>query len=77
MLLDENPEAEGQEFFSVDTFDISNSQQLLAWSVDLDGGEKYTLRFRDLDTGVELPMSSTTSPGAVLHGRRMTARSST
>ncbi|HEY4608779.1 MAG TPA: hypothetical protein VIH06_06230, partial [Ilumatobacteraceae bacterium] len=55
VLLDENREAEGHEFFSIDTFDLSNSQQLLAWSVDVDGGEKYTLRFRDLDTGLELP----------------------
>jgi len=55
VLLDENREAEGQEFFSVDTFDVSNSQEVLAWSADLDGGEKYTLRFRDLGTGVELP----------------------
>ncbi|HZX56253.1 MAG TPA: S9 family peptidase [Ilumatobacteraceae bacterium] len=54
VLLDENLEAEGHEFFSIDAFDISNDQQLLAWSVDLDGGEKYTLRFRDLDTGLEL-----------------------
>jgi len=55
VLLDENHEAEGRDFFSVDTFDISNTQDLLAWSADLDGGEKYTLRIRDLDTGVELP----------------------
>jgi len=55
ILLDENHEAEGHDFFSVDAFDISNSQQLLAWSVDFDGGEKYTLRFSDLDSGLELP----------------------
>jgi hypothetical protein len=55
VLLDENHEAEGRDFFSVDTFDLSNTQELLAWSADLDGGEKYTLRIRDLDTGLELP----------------------
>lgn len=29
--------------------------RLLAWSVDLTGGETYSLRFRDLATGVDLP----------------------
>ena len=27
----------------------------LAWSIDVDGGEEYTLRFRDLATGRDLP----------------------
>ncbi len=53
VLLDENCEAEGQEFFSVDAFDISPNQQLLAWSADIEGGEKYTMRIRDLASGVD------------------------
>ena len=53
VLLDENLEAEGEDFFSVDSFDVSPNQQLLAWSADIEGGEKYTLRIRDLDTGLE------------------------
>ena len=53
VLLDENLEAEGKDFFSVDSFDVSPNQQLLAWSADVEGGEKYTLRIRDLDTGLE------------------------
>lgn len=54
LLLDENREAEGHDFFSVDAFDVSPDQQLLAWSADVDGAEKYTLRVRDLQTGDEL-----------------------
>lgn len=54
VLLDENREAEGSDFFSVDAFDVSPDSQLLAWSADLDGGEKYTLRVRDLNTGADL-----------------------
>jgi oligopeptidase B len=54
VLLDENAEAEGHDFFSVDAFDVSPDQRLLAWSSDVDGGEKYTLRIRDLDTGVDM-----------------------
>ncbi|MGZ4765216.1 MAG: S9 family peptidase [Ilumatobacteraceae bacterium] len=53
VLLDENREAEGSEFFSVDALDVSPDYRLLAWSADLDGGEKYTLRVRDLDTGID------------------------
>ena len=53
VLLDENLEAEGQDFFSVDSFDVSPDQQLLAWSADNEGGEKYTLHIRDLNTGLE------------------------
>ena len=53
VLLDENHEAEGHDFFSVEAFDVSPSQRLLAWSADLDGGEKYTLRIRDLETGLD------------------------
>ena len=53
MLLDENLEAEGHDFFSVDAFDVSPDQQLLAWSADVEGGEKYTLHIRDLNTGAD------------------------
>ena len=53
VLLDENLEAQGQDFFSVDAFDVSPSQRLLAWSADTEGGEKYTLRIRDLEAGVD------------------------
>ncbi|HSB85258.1 MAG TPA: S9 family peptidase [Ilumatobacteraceae bacterium] len=53
-ILDENKEAEGHEFFSVDAFDVSPDHRLLAWSSDTEGSEKYTLHFRDLETGVDL-----------------------
>jgi oligopeptidase B len=53
VLLDENLEAEGHDFFALDAFDVSPDQQLLAWSADIEGGEKYTLHIRDLTTGVD------------------------
>ncbi|MET0458805.1 MAG: S9 family peptidase, partial [Ilumatobacteraceae bacterium] len=34
--------------------DPSPDHSLLAWSVDVDGGERYTLRVRDLSTGADL-----------------------
>jgi oligopeptidase B len=54
VLLDQNAEAEGHEYFAVGVFDVSPNHQLLAWAADTNGSEKYHLRFRDLTTGAEL-----------------------
>lgn len=54
MLLDENLEAVGHEFFDLGAFDVSIDHRLLAWSSDTAGDERYTLRFRDLTTGIDL-----------------------
>jgi oligopeptidase B len=54
VLLDENAEADGHEYFSLGVFDVSPGHHLLAWSSDTDGSEEYRLRFRDLRTGVDL-----------------------
>lgn len=55
VLLDENVEAKQHEYFALSAFDISNDSNLLAWSYDIDGGEYYTIRIRDLRTGKDLP----------------------
>jgi oligopeptidase B len=54
VLLDENLEAEGHDYFSLSAFEISPDHRLLAWSSDTDGSERYTLRIRDLTSGVDL-----------------------
>lgn len=54
VLVDENVEAEGHDFFDMNVFDVSPDHQLLAWSSDTDGGERYTTRIRDLTTGIDL-----------------------
>lgn len=54
VLLDENVEADGHDFFDLGVFDVSPDHRIAAWSVDTDGGERYTVRFRDLDGGVDL-----------------------
>ncbi|CAJ1496233.1 S9 family peptidase [[Mycobacterium] burgundiense] len=55
VLLDENLEAEGHEFFSLGAATISRDGTVLAYSVDVVGDERYTLRFKDLQTGTMLP----------------------
>lgn len=51
VLLDGNKEAEGQEFFALGTFEVSNDGNFLAYAVDHEGDERYTLRVKDLRTG--------------------------
>ncbi|QAY72518.1 S9 family peptidase [Agromyces protaetiae] len=49
VLLDENLEAEGHEFFSLGSFDVSGDGTTLLYGVDVDGDERYRLRLRALD----------------------------
>ena len=51
VLIDENVEAEGHEFFSLGAASVSVDGHTLAYSVDVKGDERYTLRFKDLRTG--------------------------
>ena len=55
VLLDENAEADGHEYFAVSAFDVNPQHAVLAWGSDTDGSEHYTMRFRDLATGVDMP----------------------
>ncbi|SDS00823.1 oligopeptidase B Serine peptidase. MEROPS family S09A [Paraoerskovia marina] len=54
VLLDENVAAEGHEFFSLGSFDLSGDGDRLAYATDVVGDERYTLRVRDLTTGEDL-----------------------
>ncbi len=51
ILLDSNIEADGHEFFSLGALSVTDDGNLLAWSVDTVGDERYTLRFKDLRSG--------------------------
>src|ERR1700761_9193717 len=48
VLLDSNVEAEGHEFFALGAAMVSLDGNVLAYSVDTVGDERYTLRFKDL-----------------------------
>ncbi|AEG42954.1 S9 family peptidase [Isoptericola variabilis] len=68
VLLDQNVEAEGHDFFSLGSFAVTPTDgRRLAYAVDTTGDERYTLRIRDLDTGQDLPDEvENTFPGAVI-----------
>lgn len=51
VLLDENVEADGHEYFSLGAATVSLDGNVLAYSVDVKGDERYTLKFKDLRTG--------------------------
>jgi oligopeptidase B len=51
VLLDENLEADGHGFFSLGAASVSPDGNILAYSVDVVGDERYTLAFKDLRTG--------------------------
>ena len=54
VVLDENKLAGTSDYFSLGVFDVRPDQELLAYAVDYDGSERYTLRFRDLGSGDNL-----------------------
>ena len=55
VLLDGNAEAGDSEFFALGTLDVSPDGNRLAYSVDLAGDERFTLRVKNLRTGEVLP----------------------
>jgi len=55
VLLDHNELAEGHDFFSLGGSAVSPSTKLLAYSTDVKGDERYTVRVKDLASGELLP----------------------
>ncbi|HEX2144548.1 MAG TPA: S9 family peptidase [Glycomyces sp.] len=55
ILVDGNELAEGHDFFSLGTCEVSPDGNLLAYAVNYSGDERFTLRFKDLRTGEDFP----------------------
>ena len=55
VLLDCNRLAEGHKYFRLGAFIASPNHRLLAYSVDFEGDEKYTVHVKNLHTGALLP----------------------
>lgn len=54
VLLDEAKLAAGKEYFRLGGIAISEDDRIMAYAIDDDGSERFTIRFRDLTTGSEL-----------------------
>lgn len=55
LLLDLNLLAEGHSFLGLGTFELSDDNHFLAYSIDTTGFRRYTLQIKDLSTGGLLP----------------------
>jgi len=55
LILDETALAEGKEYFRLGAISWSLDGRLLAYSVDDNGSERYTVRIKDLMSGEHLP----------------------
>jgi len=65
LLIDENQLAEGLEYFRLGAASISQNGRYLAFSTDTSGGERYTARIKDLQTGELLPDELTNLRGGL------------
>src|SRR5260370_41503345 len=54
-MLDLNLLAEGHSFLGLGSFEISEDNQLLAYSTDTTGFRQYVLQVKDLHTGANFP----------------------
>jgi oligopeptidase B len=55
LLLDEPALAEGKEYFSLGAFAVSNDGRHLAYAIDDNGSERFTIYVKDLASGALLP----------------------
>src|SRR5699024_20382 len=55
IIMDANELAEGHEFFSMGASSVTTSGRYLAYSTDVTGEERFTLRIKDLESGELLP----------------------
>jgi oligopeptidase B len=70
ILLDQNVLAEGKSFCRVGVFAVSPDERKLAYSVDFDGSEQFTIFIKDLNTGNLYPeiIPNTSSDSSSNHG---------
>jgi len=54
ILLDENKESSKHSFYMVGAFEVSPNNKLLCYAEDTQGGEKFTLYVKDLESGRQL-----------------------
>lgn len=55
LLLDEPALAEGKDYFRLGAFSVSNNGRYLAYAIDDNGSERFTIHIKDLQSGEHLP----------------------
>ena len=55
LVLDENAEADGQDYFRLGNLSVNADHSRVAYSVDTTGAESYTTRIREIATQQDLP----------------------
>ena len=55
VMLDEAALAQGKDYFRLGGIALTEDDRILAYATDTNGSERFTIRFRDLKTGKELP----------------------
>ncbi len=53
VIVDLNAEAVGHDYCALGALDPSPDHRLIAWSIDISGDERYTLRVRDAASGID------------------------
>lgn len=66
ILIDEAREAKDHDFYRLGDLSISPSGDKMAWSVDIDGSERFTICVKDLTTNEILSDTVTETSGAAL-----------
>ncbi len=66
LLLDEVALAEGLDYFRLGGFSVRDDHEILAWSSDTDGSERYTIRLKEIVSGRLLPDEITGTGGSVV-----------
>jgi oligopeptidase B len=65
VLLDANQRGRGLAYYEIGHWSVSANGRLLAWAEDTVGRRQYTVRFRDLILGVDLPDTLTGCSGSL------------
>jgi oligopeptidase B len=55
VLLDVNALAAEKDYYNIGAYEVSQDNRMLAYAEDTSGRRQYTVRFKDLDSGAELP----------------------
>ena len=69
VLLDGNKEAEGKAYWQLGGAAHSHDHRYLAYAVDDKGSELFTVRFRDMETGRDLPDEISDTRGSIVWAR--------